>query len=453
MAYKILVVDDEKSHCLMLQAVLGEDGYIVKYADNGKDGVNLVSKESFDLVLMDIRMTQMGGVEALKRIMEIDENIPVIMMTAYASVNTAVESLKTGAYDYLSKPLDTDELKIIIKKAIDHRNLKNENSFLKKRVGEKYSFSNIIGESKPMQDLFEKVTLAAPTDATILLTGKSGTGKELIANAIHEKSDRKENPFVKVNCSALPETLLESELFGHVKGAFTGAVKAKKGLFATADKGTIFLDEISEISLNVQVKLLRVLQEQEIQPVGSTAAEKIDLRIIAASNRDLEKYVEEKKFREDLYYRLNVFRIEIPELKERGEDIFLLAEFFLKKYAKKNNRNIKGFTESVRKILLNYHWPGNVRELENFVERTVILSSDEYIKEKDLPSWLLSENDNKTDSIQTHSSAEGKTLKEMEKKLILDTLESADNNRTRTSEILGISRRKLQIKLKEYGVN
>ena len=453
MAHKILVVDDEKSHCLMLQAVLGEDGYIVKYANNGKDGVNLVSKEGFDLVLMDIRMTQMGGVEALKRIMEIDESIPVIMMTAYASVNTAVESLKTGAYDYLSKPLDTEELKIIIKKAIDHRNLKNENSFLKKRVDEKYSFSNIIGESKPMQDLFEKVTLAAPTDATILLTGKSGTGKELIANAIHEKSDRKENPFVKVNCSALPETLLESELFGHVKGAFTGAVKAKKGLFATADKGTIFLDEISEISLNVQVKLLRVLQEQEIQPVGSTLTEKIDLRIIAASNRDLEKYVEEKKFREDLYYRLNVLRIEIPELKERGEDIILLAEFFLKKYAKKNSRNIKGFTDSVSKVLLNYHWPGNVRELENFVERTVILSSDEYIKEKDLPSWLLSENDNKTDSLQTHSSAEGKTLKEMEKQLILDTLESADNNRTRTAEILGISRRKLQIKLKEYGVN
>jgi two-component system response regulator HydG len=452
-AHKILVVDDEKSHCLMLQAVLGEDGYIVKYANNGKDGVNLVSKEGFDLVLMDIRMTQMGGVEALKRIMEIDESIPVIMMTAYASVNTAVESLKTGAYDYLSKPLDTEELKIIIKKAIDHRNLKNENSFLKKRVDEKYSFSNIIGESKPMQDLFEKVTLAAPTDATILLTGKSGTGKELIANAIHEKSDRKENPFVKVNCSALPETLLESELFGHVKGAFTGAVKAKKGLFATADKGTIFLDEISEISLNVQVKLLRVLQEQEIQPVGSTLTEKIDLRIIAASNRDLEKYVEEKKFREDLYYRLNVLRIEIPELKERGEDIILLAEFFLKKYAKKNSRNIKGFTDSVSKVLLNYHWPGNVRELENFVERTVILSSDEYIKEKDLPSWLLSENDNKTDSLQTHSSAEGKTLKEMEKQLILDTLESADNNRTRTAEILGISRRKLQIKLKEYGVN
>ncbi|MGE4519137.1 MAG: sigma-54-dependent transcriptional regulator [Desulfobacteraceae bacterium] len=450
MTSKILVVDDEKSHCIMLEAVLGEEGYDIEYAHDGTEGVELAEKKSFDLILLDVRMNKMGGVEALKKIKDIDKDIPVIMMTAYASVNTAVDSLKSGAYDYLTKPLDVEELKIIIKKALDHTKLKKENTYLKKRVEKKYGFSNIIGESRAMNELFENISLAAPTDATILITGKSGTGKELIANAVHENSERKNNPFIKVNCAALPETLLESELFGHEKGSFTGAHKAKKGFFAMADKGTIFLDEISEISKNVQVKLLRVLQEQEIQPVGGNHSLKVDIRVVAATNKNLEEEVKEGRFREDLYYRLNVLKLNIPELIERGEDIILLADYFLKKYAEKNGKEIKGFKENVYKILLNYNWPGNVRELENFVERTVILTPNEYIQEKDLPPYILYGN---SGDIVTQTRLSGKTIKEMEKEMILRTLEETDGNRTRTAEILGISRRKLQIKLKEYGVN
>lgn len=451
MTAEILIVDDDTSHRRMLEAVLNGEGYAVTHAEDGLAAVDAVSDRYFDLILLDIRMSRMDGIEALHRIREISPGIPVIIMTAYATVDTAVDALKSGASDYITKPLDIDELKILVKKAMRYQKLEEENRFLRERLGTQFDFANIVGESPPMKRLFETISLVAPSDATVLIYGESGTGKELIANAIHQNSSRRDRPFIKVNCAALPEPLLESELFGHEKGAFTGAAQKKQGRFQLAHTGSIFLDEIAETAPSTQVKLLRVLQEQEFEPLGSTRSVKVDIRVIAATNRDMALEIRDGRFREDLFYRLNVVAVTLPPLRDRRGDIVLLAEHFLGWYAKKNRRLIKRFTPRSVDLLMRHPWPGNVRELENAVERAVILCRGDAIAPDDLPDTVCSPADGEKET--DTALKPGLSLKEMEKQMILRTLEETEGNRTHAAEILGISRRTLQNKLKEYGIN
>jgi two-component system response regulator HydG len=366
-------------------------------------------------------------------------------------VGTAVDALKSGAYDYLTKPLDIEELKILVAKTLRHQELEKENIFLKERLNDLFNFSNIIGRSPAMSKLFETMSMVAPSEATVLIVGESGTGKELIANAIHQNSPRGEKALIKVNCAALPETLLESELFGHEKGAFTGAVARKQGRFQLAHNSSIFLDEIAEMAPATQAKILRVLQEREFELLGSTQTIKVDTRVIAATNRNLEEEIQAGRFREDLYYRLNVVTVEVPPMRQRREDIALLADFFLKQYAEKNRRLIKGFAPRATDLLMRYDWPGNVRELENIIERAVIMARGEVITPLEFPSDLQ-ELDEELKAAQVDLST-GRSLKEVEKDMILRTLEETGGNRTHAAKILGISRRTLQLKLKEYGIN
>ena len=451
MKSKILVVDDETAHRKMIETVLSAEGYEIHQAEDGQSAVAAVETQFFDLVLMDIRMRPMDGMEALKQIRQISPGIQIVLMTAYASVGTAVDALRFGAHDYLIKPLDIEELKLLVKKTLRHRRLEQENLFLKERLGDHLRFDHIIGRSSTMGKLFETLSLVAPSEATVLITGESGTGKELIANALHQNSPRREHPLIKVNCAALPEPLLESELFGHEKGAFTGAVARKPGRFQLAHKASLFLDEIGDMSLTTQVKILRVLQEQEFEPVGGTQTLKVDIRVIAATNKDLKEEIEAGRFREDLFYRLNVVTLNVPPLRDRREDIPLLADFFLKRYAEKNRRHMKGFSPRAVDLLMRHPWPGNVRELENVVERAVILAREETISPMDLPSAIRELDASETDLLADLTP--GKSLKEVERRMILRTLEEAGGNRTHAAEILGISRRTLQLKLKEYGIN
>ncbi|MFH0727424.1 MAG: sigma-54 dependent transcriptional regulator [Pseudomonadota bacterium] len=448
---RILVVDDEAAHRRMIETVLSAEGYEVRQAAEGLSAVAAVEEQFYDLILMDIRMSKMGGIEATKRIKEISPGIPIVMMTAYASLNTAVEALKTGAHDYLIKPLDIDELKILVKKALHQRRLELENRFLKERLNDRFDFDKIIGQGRAMRRLFDTLTLVAPSEATVLITGESGTGKELIANAIHLNSPRRDRPFIKVNCAALPETLLESELFGHEKGAFTGAISQKQGRFQLAHQASIFLDEIGEMPLTTQVKILRVLQEREFEPVGGTRTIQVDIRVITATNKDLEKEIAAGRFREDLFYRLNVVTLSVPPLRERREDIPLLAAFFLKRYADKNRRLIKGFSPRAMDLLMRHPWPGNVRELENVVERAVILSREDTITPAEFPGVIQAID--KDEHAGMLDLTPGRSLKDVERQMIIRTLEEAEGNRTHAAEILGISRRTLQLKLKEYGIN
>lgn len=449
MKTSILIVDDEPSHRKMLDVVLSDEGYEIQQADDGRTAIEAVEGRFYDLILMDIRMHRIGGIEALKKIKEISPGIPIIMMTAYSSVNTAIDALKSGAYDYLTKPLDIEELKILINKALRHSNLEKENLYLKEQLGDRFDFSNIIGRSSAVKELLETVALVAPSEATVLISGESGTGKELIANALHQNSPRRDHPLVKINCAALPQTLLESELFGHEKGAFTGAVKYRRGRFQAAHMGTIFLDEIAEMAPPTQAKVLRVIQEREFQPVGSSQTVKVDTRLIAATNKNLDEETEQGRFREDLYYRINVVNVTVPALRHRREDIALLADYFLKKYVEKNRRSIKGFVPKAMDWLMRYSWPGNVRELENAVERAVIMARGDLITLSELPDTIknVAENSEKTNV----TLRPGKTLKEVEREMILQALDQNSGNRTRTAKILGISRRTLQLKLKEYG--
>jgi two-component system response regulator HydG len=443
----VLIVDDEQSHRLMLRAHLEREGFQIVEAADGHEAVGLVNERPFDLILMDIRMPTMDGIEALKRIKEASAATPVIMMTAYGSINSAVEALKAGAADYLTKPLDMDELIFKAQKALYYRQLEEENMLQKERLGLRFDFSSIIGTSPAMEKLFDTLSMAAPTEATVLLLGESGTGKELVANAIHQNSPRKDKPYVKVNCAALPETLLESELFGHEKGAFTGAIDKKKGRFERADGGTLFLDEIGEMSPPTQTKILRVLQEREFETVGGTKTIKVDVRIIAATNKDLTEEVRKGGFREDLYYRLNVVPITIPPLRERTEDIPLLAEHFLRIYSEKNKRGIKGFDTAVMDAFIGYSWPGNVRELENIVERIVIMSRVDTITLVDLPPGIAAPQG------EGDRTPPPTSLREVEREAILKTLRQTGGNRTRAAHILGITRKTLQNKIKEYGID
>ncbi len=447
----ILIVDDDASHRQMIQVVLSTEGYEIHEAEDGETAISNVTNRFYDLILMDIRMTGISGIDALKEIKHLSPGIPVVVMTAYASVDTAVEALKAGAYDYITKPLDIDELKLLVEKTLRFHLLEQENLQLKERLDDRFDFSKIIGRSRAMQNVFETISLVAPSEATVLITGESGTGKELIANAIHQNSPRKNRPLIKVNCAALQETLLESELFGHEKGAFTGAVARKKGRFQLAHKSSIFLDEIAEMTPVTQAKILRVLQEREFEPVGGTHTTKVDTRLVAATNKNLEEEIQAGRFREDLYYRLNVVRVDVPPLRDRQDDIPLLADFFLKSYAEKNRRLLKGFTPRAVDVMMRHGWPGNVRELENVVERAVIMARGEMITPMEFPE-ILKELDDEIKETSLNLEP-GRTLKEVEKVMILRTLEETGGNRTHTAEILGISRRTLQLKLKEYGIN
>jgi len=448
---RILVVDDEESHRIMLRAVLKEEGYEVSEASDGTEAVKAVEQEPFDLILMDIRMRTMDGIEALGEIRKISPLVPVLIMTAYASVKTAVEALKAGAFEYLTKPLDTDELKILIEKALEIYHLRAENVALKERLGDRFNFSKIIGRSPRMKEVFDTLSLVAPTDATVLILGESGTGKELVANSIHHNSPRASQSFIKVSCAALPETLLEGELFGHEKGAFTGAIARREGRFQLAHRGTIFLDEVGEMSVTTQTKLLRVLQEKEFEPLGSTRTVKADVRVIAASNKDLEREVKEGRFREDLFYRLNVVPVSLPPLRERKDDIPALAAHFFAIYREKNRKELKDISGKAMDLLSRYDWPGNIRELENCIERAVILARGENIAPADLPPIVQALSGDR--EIQGLNLPSGISIQEVEKALILKTLEDTGGNRSRAAEILGINRRTLQNKLKEYGIN
>ena len=372
-------------------------------------------------------------------------------MTAYSSVSTAVEAIKAGAYDYITKPLDIDELTLLIGKALHYQKLIEENSSLKELLHKDLKFPSIIGRSGAITKMLETIALVSPSDANVLITGESGTGKELIASAIHQNSHRKDHPFITVNCAALPETLLESELFGHEKGAFTGALNRRQGRFQQAHNSSILLDEIAEMSTTTQAKILRVIQEREFQPIGSTQTVRVDVRIIAATNRNLEQEIRAGRFREDLYYRLKVVTIESPPLRNRREDIPLLSNYFLSRYTEKNRKLVKGFSPRATDILIRHEWPGNVRELENVIERAVILVRGEVITPKELPEEIIPK-DLKS-SIAPSEPLTGRNLWEVEKEMILRTLEDVGWNRTHAAEILGISRRTLQLKLKEYGIN
>jgi len=447
----ILVVDDDNAHRTMLRTLVGGWGYDIVEANDGSTAIEKVQERPFDLILMDIRMLKVSGLQALERIKAFNPAIPVTIMTAYSSVETAVEALKKGAYDYLTKPLDFDKLRLTIERAMEHTRLKEENRLLKESLGKHFDMQNIIGRSPAMIGLLETVAHVAPSEATVMITGESGTGKELIAGVIHHNSPRKDGPFVKINCAAITETLLESELFGHEKGAFTGADRKKEGRFYQANHGSIFLDEVSEMPLTMQVKLLRVLQERELTRVGGEKVIPVDVRVVAATNKDLVDLKNRGLFREDLYYRLNVVSLEIPPLTERRDDIPLLAQHFLEIFVDKNKKEIKGFTPKAMDQLIRYDWPGNVRELMNAVERAVVLARTDYLDDQDF-SILQPLLQQAAPASSDFDNIANIPLEEVEKAAILRMLESVDGNKSEAARRLGITRKTLHKKLKKYGV-
>ncbi|MFN2436802.1 MAG: sigma-54-dependent transcriptional regulator [Desulfotignum sp.] len=450
MTYKILVVDDDPAHARMLRTLISDWGYAVVLADDGDTGVEQVKSRSFDIVLLDMKMKRMSGMAALSQILSYNPSLPVVMMTAYSSVDTAVEALKIGAYDYLTKPLDFDRLKLTIERILERIFLQSENRQLKERLKSDSFRHNILGNSPAMAALLDTLDMVAPTDANVLVTGESGTGKELVAAALHENSPRKDQSFVRINCAAITPTLLESELFGHARGAFTGADRKRKGKFLLAHKGSILLDEIGEMSLPMQVKLLRVLQEKEITPVGSDENIFVDVRVIAATNRDLKAMAEEGAFRQDLFFRLNVVTVNIPPLRERPEDIPELVLHFLTRFSEKNRREIKGVAPDAMDAMIRYAWPGNVRELMNAVERAVVLARTDYITRTDLPFGPEDESEDSPTG-PAAGRLENTPLSRIEKQAILSTLAAADGNKSETARRLGITRKTLLNKLKQYG--
>jgi len=436
---RLLIVDDELSVRDSLGKWFHEEGYEVATAENASDALTRLAEARWDAALVDIKMRGTDGIELQKRMHEVDPNLTVIIMTGYASVETAVAALKNGAYDYVTKPLDPDEIAHLVKKALAHRRTEEENVRLRETVAEVARPEDIVGESTAMRKVFDAIETVGPTDATVLVTGESGTGKELVARAVHHASPRRFHPLVVIHCGALTETLLESELFGHEKGAFTGAQYRKKGKFEIAEGGTVFLDEIGDISLKTQTDLLRVLQEREIVRVGSNQPIKVDFRCIAATNKNLEQLIEEGKFRPDLFYRLNVFRIELPALRERRDDIPMLVDHFVRKFSLQMNKKITRVSPSAMNLLQQQPWTGNVRELENAVERAMVVASEPELREQDFVFKSAVPN------------GAPKSLDEIEKVHILRVLESCNWNQTRAAEILEIDRVTLHHKLKKYG--
>lgn len=442
----ILVIEDEKIQREILKEFLESKGFPVEVAESGETGLEILEKNPIDIVLLDEKLPGISGTEVLKKLREKYPHITVIMITAFGTIEHAVNAMKLGAYDYLVKPIHFGALLYSLERAREKIQLKKEVEVLKARLREKFKVENIIYSSGKMEEVMSLVARVSETDATVLVTGESGTGKELIANAIHYNSKRRDGPFIKVSIAALPETLIESELFGYERGAFTGAERRRIGRFESAQGGTIFLDEVGDLPPGTQVKLLRVLQERTIERLGSNVPIKVDVRVIAATNRDLYKLVEEGKFREDLYYRLNVIRIHIPPLRERKEDIPALVEYFINKFREREGKPIKGITKEALDLLLKYNYPGNVRELENIIERAVVLSRDEYITTRDLPFQVLAYSEEKTELPLP------KRLELIEKQLIIDSLERNNWVQTKAASELGISERVLRYKMEKYGI-
>ncbi len=454
MTARILVVDDEPSMLEFLGLLLEEVGYEVSTAGSVSEGRKVFSEGEFDLVLCDIIMPDGNGLDLLRDIKSHNASTSVIMMTAYTSTKSAIEAMKRGAYDYVSKPFDVDELKVVIQKAIEKTELVDENVYLRRELEDKYQFSNIIGSSRPMQEVFGLIDRIARTSSTVLLEGESGTGKELIARAIHYESPRASKRFLSVNCGALPENLLESELFGHERGAFTGAVKEKKGLFRESNRGTLFLDEISEMSPSMQVKLLRALQEKKVRSVGGSQEEAVDVRIIAATNQDLKQLTESGEFREDLFYRINVIPIQLPPLRRRRDDIPLLVDFFNKKFSVAMGIEPKKISVEAMRTLEGYHWPGNVRELENLVERALALSTTDVVSLDDLPSQLMQPQPSPGELLSLPD--EGLSLEiyldDIRKQLMAEALDRTQGVQTQAAELLGMSFRSFRYYAKKMGL-
>jgi len=447
-AIRILVVDDEKIIRDGCSRILAREGYAVFTAESGEEALERFDLEPFDLVLLDVKMPGLGGIEALTRLKEMDPGLTILIITGYPSIETAVKAIKLGAYDYVTKPFTPDVLRMAVNRALERKSLVTENQHLRQQLSMKNEDDTIIGQSESMHNLYELVRRTAPTDSTVLITGESGTGKELIARAIHDYSLRNEREFVTVDCSALVETLLESELFGHVKGSFTGAIQAKYGSFELANGGTFFFDEIGNLSLDIQAKLLRVIQEKEIKPVGGEKTIKIDVRIIAATNQDLRKAISQKSFREDLYYRLNVVPIHLPPLRDRKEDIPLLVNHFLKRYNKKKEVPVTKVEPGTTKLLMSYDWPGNVRELENGIERALILEDGDTLLPRCFP-WLVEQGQMRIPT------GNGKIygLEELEKEHIERVLGETKGHKGKTANLLGIDRKTLYQKIKKYGLD
>ncbi len=447
MKYNILVVDDEKNIREGLGRVLELDGYRVFLAADGREGLKFVERRDIDLVISDLKMPGVNGEELLKQTRNMYANLPVIILTGHGTVENAVQAMKDGAYDFLTKPINLEHFAILVKRALSNRELILQHRHMQKELEKRSQFANIIGKSAAMHSIFEKVRQVAPTRASVLITGESGVGKEVIAEAIHYISPRKDKPLVKVHCAALTETLLESELFGHERGAFTGAVARKRGRFELANLGSLFLDEIGEISQSVQIKLLRVLQDRKFERVGGEETIETDIRIIASTNRNLMDDISTGKFREDLYYRLNVINIHIPPLKERNEDIPLLVAAFLEEFSRENEKNIEGIETKARLALYNYSWPGNVRELRNCIESAVVMSKNAILSLEDLPPHI-----GQTSGGQSLNLSPGISLAEGEKEIIRSALNMNKGNKSKTAEVLGIGRKTLHRKIQEYSL-
>lgn len=451
MKAKILLVDDEEILRENIALILQQEGYDVVEASNGQEAYEKYLNDKFDVLISDIEMPRMKGIELLEKISKIDPHLISIFITAYGSLETAIAALRLGASDYILKPIDFDELILKIKRLLEFRQLVIENQLYRRELQKQYSFDKIIGKSPAMQKVFEMIKSVSETNSSVLITGNSGTGKELVSRAIHYNGPRKDKPFVVVNCGAIPETLIESELFGHKKGSFTGAIKDKDGYFQAANGGTLFLDEISEMPLQSQVRLLRAIEQKEIIPVGSSTPIPVDVRIISATNKDLYKEVEAGRFRSDLYYRLNVVEIHLPSLSERIEDIPLLVEYFVDKYRKEMNKNIKGVDANAMKALMNYTWRGEVRELENVIERAVIFCKDEYITVNELPSYIVSDRVSDLNLTSEFKSLEI-AINEFEKEYIKKALAQNDYNKEKTARMLGVSTATLYRRIKELKI-
>jgi len=447
MKARLLIVDDEKHIREGLEKALRPEGFDVVLAYDGQEALEKLEGNDIDLIISDLKMPRVSGEELIKEIQGLYPNVPIIILTGHGTIENAVEAMRTGAYDFLTKPLNIDKLSLIVKRALENSSLKRQNVELLKQLEKKYSYENIIGKSAPMKKVFETIELVAPSRANVLIYGESGTGKEMIADAIHHNSPRRDKSYIKVHCAALPETLLESELFGHEKGAFTGAVSRKRGRFELANLGSIFLDEIGEISLQMQVKLLRVIQQREFERVGGEEPIKVDVRIISATNKSLKEEITKGNFREDLYYRLDVVSILVPPLREHRDDIPLMVHKFMEEFEKENNKEIEGITNGALQALMGYRWPGNVRELRNVIESIVVLTKRKTITEEDLPPYILDKDEQSALKVPA-----GMSLAETEKRYILFTLQNAGGNKTKASEILKIGRKTLHRKLAEYGI-
>ncbi len=450
MKFNILVVDDEKNIREGLGKSLEMDGYNIFLAENGEEGLKIVNNEELDLVITDLRMPKVSGEELLKSVSSAYPTLPVIILTGHGTIENAVNAMRDGAFDFLTKPVNLDRLSLLVKRALSNRELVLQHRALQEEIalmGKKQKYNRIIGKSAQMRKVMDVIEQVAGTKASVLITGESGVGKELVADALHQLSNRGDNPFVKVHCAALSESLLESELFGHEKGSFTGAVARKRGRFELADKGTIFLDEIGEINQSVQIKILRVLQEKSFERVGGESTQEVDVRIVSATNRNLMEEIKEGSFREDLYYRLNVVNIHVPPLRERKEDIPLLTSAFLKEFAEENGKPVEGIDSKARIALYNYSWPGNIRELRNCLESAVVMCKGNIITMEDLPPGVAAGSEGDYIKITP-----GMTLVEVEKEVIRHTLTHEKGNKSRTAEVLGIGRKTLHRKINEYGL-